>query len=441
VATDLTRIGEKARKEPGLVFTSLYHHIYDVDNLRACYDALDANKATGVDGVTKKEYGKNLEENLRELSARIRRMGYRPGPKRRSYIPKTGTEKGRPLGISNLEDKIVEQATKRALEPIYEAVFEDSSYGYRSGRSQHQCLDALGRTIQQKKVSHVVEADVKSFFDKVNHDWMVKFLRHRIGDERVIRLIIRMLKSGIMEDGLVRATEQGTPQGSMLSPLLSNIYLHYVLDLWFSKRVSRQSRGESYYYRFADDFLACFQYKADAESFQWRLEDRLEGFGLELAREKTRCIEFGRFAREDAYKRGEKPKEFTFLGFTHYCGKSKEGHFKVKRRTSRKKLGQSLRNFTDWANKARHVLKKGEMLRQARVRVNGHLNYYAITDNLERCSFFVYRATRILFKWLNRKSQRKAYTWSGFNQALAWVGWPKPRVRKDLNPYRRAEAC
>jgi group II intron reverse transcriptase/maturase len=441
VATDLTRIGEKARKEPGLVFTSLYHHIYDVDNLRTCYDALDANKATGVDGVTKREYGKNLEENLRDLSARLRRMGYRPGPKRRSYVPKPGTEKGRPLGISNLEDKIVEQATKRTLEPIYEAVFEDSSHGYRPGRSQHQCLDSLGRTIQQRKVNHVVEADVKSFFDKVNHDWMVKFLRHRIGDERVIRLIIRMLKSGIMEDGLVRATEQGTPQGSMLSPLLSNIYLHYVLDLWFSKRVSRQSRGESYYYRFADDFLACFQYKADAESFQRRLEDRLEGFGLELAREKTRCIEFGRFAREDAYKRGEKPKEFTFLGFTHYCGKSKEGHFKVKRRTSRKKLGQSLRNFTDWANKARHVLKKGEMLRQARMRVSGHLNYYAITDNLERCSFFVYRATRILFKWLNRKSQRKAYTWSSFNQALAWVGWPKPRVRKDLNPYRRAEAC
>ena len=440
MATDLTRIGEKARKEPGLVFTSLYHHIYDGDNLRACYDALEAKKATGVDGVTKEEYGRNLEENLRDLSDRLKRRGYRPAPKRRSYIPKPGSEKGRPLGISNLEDKIVEEAVKRTLEPIYEAVFEDSSYAYRPGRSQHQCLDALGRTIQQKKINHVVEADIKSFFDKVNHEWMIKFLRHRIGDERVIRVIIRMLRSGIMEEGLTRATEEGTPQGSILSPLLSNIYLHYVLDQWFSRRVSKQSRGEAYYFRFADDFLACFQHKADAESFQTRLGDRLEGFGLKLAEEKTHCIEFGRFAREDAQKRGEKPKDFTFLGFTHYCGKTKEGYFKVKRRTSRKKLGQSLRKFTDWARKARHVLRKGEMLRQARGRVIGHLSYYAITDNLERCSYYVYRATRILFKWLNRKSQRKAYTWENFKQALAWVNWPTPRVRKDLNPCRRAEA-
>jgi len=440
VATDLTRIGEKARKEPGLVFTSLYHHIYDVDNLRACYDTLDARKATGVDGVTKEEYGRNLEENLRDLSGRLKRMGYRPGPKRRSYIPKVGSEKGRPLGISNFEDKIVEEATKRTLEPIYEAVFEDSSYGYRPGHNQHQCLDALGRTIQQKKVNHVVEADIKSFFDKVNHEWMIKFLRHRIGDERVIRLIIRMLKSGIMEDGLTHATEEGTPQGSILSPLLSNIYLHYVLDLWFSRQVSRQSRGEAYYFRFADDFLACFQYKDDAVSFRQRLGDRLEGFGFKLAEEKSHCIEFGRFAREDAQKRGEKPQDFTFLGFKHYCGKTNEGHFKVKRRTSRKKLGQSLRRFTDWARKARHVLRKGEMLRQARGRVIGHLGYYAITDNLERCSYYSYRTKHILFKWLNRKSQRKAYTWENFSQALVWVGWPEPRVRKDLNPCRRAEA-
>jgi RNA-directed DNA polymerase len=440
VATDLTRIGEKARKEPGLVFTSLYHHIYDADNLRACYDTLGAKKATGVDGVTKEEYGKNLEENLQELSERLKRMGYRPGPKKRVYIPKAGSEKGRPLGISALEDKIVEEATRRTLEPIYEAVFEDSSYGYRPGRSPHQCLGALGRTIQQKKISYVVEADIKGFFDEVNHEWMIRFLRHRIGDERVIRLIIRMLKGGIMEDGLVRATEKGTPQGSILSPLLSNIYLHYVLDLWFSRRVSKASRGEAYYFRFADDFVVCFQYREDAEQFRQSLKERLKEFGLAVAEEKTRCIEFGRFARENAYKRGEKPEEFTFLGFTHYCGKTKEGYFKVKRRTSRKKLGESLSRFTQWAKRARHVLRKGEMLREARIRVMGHLGYYAITDNLGRCDTYVYRAMRILQKWLNRKSQRKAYTWEGFKQALAWVDWPQARLRKDLNPCRRAEA-
>jgi group II intron reverse transcriptase/maturase len=440
MATDLTRIGEKARRERELVFTNLYHHICDVDNLRACYDTLDARKATGVDGVSKAEYGKNLEANLQDLAARLGRMGYRPAPKRRSYIPKPGSAKGRPLGISNLEDKIVEAATKRTLEPIYEAVFEDSSYGYRPGRSQHQGLDALGRTIQQKKVNFIVEADIKSFFDEVNHEWMVKFLRHRIGDERVIRLIIRMLKSGILEDGLVHATEEGTPQGSILSPLLSNIYLHYVLDLWFSRRVRRQSRGEAYYIRFADDFLACFQYQEDAERFRQRLGDRLEGFGLKLAEDKTHRIAFGRFAREDAQKRGEKPAEFTFLGFTHYCGKTREGYFKVKRRTSRKKLGQSLRKFSDWASKTRAVLRKGEMLRQARTRVVGHLSYYAITDNSERCSYYVYCTKRILFKWLNRKSQRRAYTWDNFAKALAWVKWPTPSIRKDLNPCRRAEA-
>ena len=440
MATDLTRISEKARGEPELVFTSLYHHICDVDNLRACYDALKAHKAVGVDGVTKEEYGKDLEANLQDLSSRLKRMGYRPGPKRRSYIPKPGSAKGRPLGISNFEDKIVEAATKRTLEPIYEAVFEDSSHGYRPECNQHKCLDALGRTIQQKKVSYIVEADVQSFFDKVNWDWMIKFLRHRIGDERVIRLIIRMLKSGILEDGLVHATDEGTPQGSILSPLLSNIYLHYVLDLWFSHRVRRQCRGEAYYYRFADDFLACFQYKEDAVRFRQELGERLEAFGLQLAEDETHCIEFGRFARENARKRGEKPKEFTFLGFTHYCGKTKNGHFKVKRRTSRKKLGQSLSKFKDWAKKSRSVLSKGEMIRAARIRVIGHLSYYAIMDNLERCSYYVYRATRILFKWLNRKSQRKAYTWEQFNQALRLLDWPTVTIRKDLNPCRRAEA-
>ena len=335
MATDLTQIGEKARKEPTLVCTTLYHHITDVDNVRACYDSLPAHKASGVEGVTKAAYGAHLEENLRDLSARLKRQGYRPAPKRRTYVPKAGSAHGRPLGISNFEDKIVEEATKRTLEPIYEAVFDDSSYGYRPGRSPHQCVDALGRTLQQQRVAHVVEADIRSYFDTVSHAWTVKFLRHRIGDERVIRLIIRMLKSGIMEDGLVHATDAGTPQGSILSPLLSNIYLHYVLDLWFSRRVRPACDGEAYYFRFADDCLACFQYTGEADRFRQQLEARLAGCALRLAAEKTPCIEFGRFARQTAHTRGAKPPEFTFLGFPHYCGTTRDGYYKVKRRTSR----------------------------------------------------------------------------------------------------------
>ena len=423
-----------------MVFTSLYHHVTDVDNLRACYKALDGSKAVGVDGVTKEQYGEDLDERLEALAARLKRMGYRPQPRRRSYIPKPGSEKGRPLGISCFEDKIVEMAVKRVLEPIYEEIFEDSSYGYRPGRSQHACLDELGRTIQQRRVSHVVESDIRGFFDEVSHEWTLKFLAHRIGDPRILRLIGRMLKGGIMEDGLVRASEKGTPQGSILSPLLSNIYLHYALDLWFSRRFRKRCRGEAYYFRFADDFLACFQYKEDAEHFRSQLTVRLAQFSLEVAEEKTRCIEFGRFARANARKRGEKPEEFTFLGFTHYCGKNRKGKFRLKRRTSRKKFAQSLREFTEWARKSRAVLKKGEMLRRAKIRLNGYLNYYAITDNSPKCATYRHFMTRILFKWINRKSQRRSYNWSGFMMALKWVGWPKPNVRVDLNPHRSFDA-
>jgi len=425
----------KAKMNPDLVFTSLYHHIADIDNLRGCFQTLKGNKAIGVDDVTKSMYAKDLEANLLDLSARLKRMGYCPQPKRRTYIPKPGSAKGRPLGISSFEDKIVELATKRVLEPIFESMFEECSYGYRPRRSPHHCIDALGKTIQQKRVNYIVEADIRGFFDRVNHEWLLKFLQQRIGDQRVIRLITRMLKAGIMEDGLVHPGEVGTPQGSILSPLLSNIYLHYVLDLWFQRRIRRQCRGEAYLFRFADDFLACFEFQSDADQFRASLGERMKKFQLELAEEKTRHFEFGRFARANAYRNGDKPQEFDFLGMTFFCGKTRYGSFKVKRKTSRKKIRQSLARFTDWIRRYRGLLPTGELLRRAKARVSGHLNYYAITDNSDSCHLYMHLTTRALFKWLNRRSQRKSYTWDGYHHALRHVGWPSPRIRRHMNPF------
>jgi RNA-directed DNA polymerase len=448
VSTDITRIRDKAQQDPKLVFTSLYHHITDRDNLRECYKFLDGSKSTGIDRVSKREYGKNLEENLQDLSNRLKRMGYCPQPKRRVYIPKPGSDKRRPLGISSFEDKIVELAIKQVVEPLFEPLFEECSYGYRPGRNPHQCLEALGRTIQQQKVNYIVEADVRSFFDKVNHEWLIKFLQQRIGDMRVLRVIMRMLKAGILENGKRQPGEMGTPQGSILSPLLSNVYLHYVLDLWFQKRMRQRFGGQAFLFRFADDFLACFQDEEDAENFNASLRERLEGFNLQLAEEKTRKIPFGRFARERAYHQGTKPKEFDFLGFTFYGGKTRYGHFKVKRKTSRKKFRQSLLNFTDWLRKSRNLIPTGELVRQAKARIQGHLNYYAVTDNTKACGLYKHLAERILFKWLNRRSQRKSYNWAGFLQMLNHIGWPQARVQVDINPcwqdseyFKRRAGC
>lgn len=436
MARDLTRIGERARQEGRERFTSLYHHVTDVDHLRACYEELPAARAAGVDGVGKEEYGDNLESNLQELSEQLGRMGYRPQPMKRVYIPKPGTNKQRPLGLPCFADKLVMLALVRVLEQIYEADFTGSSYGYRPGRTQHQALDQLGRTIQQRKVNYVVEADIKGFFDHVNQAWLMKFLGHRIGDQRILRLIARLLKSGVLEDGLVRASDEGVPQGGNLSPLLSNVYLHYTLDVWFERRFKQRCRGEAYYFRYADDFLACFQYREDAEAFLKEVGARLEQFHLELEPSKTRLLEFGRFARTNAERQGRRPETFDFLGFTHYCGQTRDGRFKVKRKTANTKYRAKLKEVKEWLQRERSHLKKGELLRQTKLKLVGHLNYYGITDNWELCHAFSTEVTRLLYKWLNRQSQKRSYDWERFNDALAWVGWPTVRIKHQLNPFR-----
>lgn len=434
MARDLTRIGERARQESRARFTSIYHYVTDLDHLRACYAELPTERAVGIDGVEKEEYGRQLEEKLADLSGRLQRLGYRPQAVRRAYIRKPGTNKQRPLGILCFEDKLVGLALGRVLEQIYEADFVGSSYGYRPGRTQHQALDELGRTIQQRRVNFIVEADIKGFFDHVNQKWLLEFLGHRIGDQRVLRLIVRMLKSGVMENGLVQASDEGVPQGGNLSPLLSNVYLHYTLDLWFERRFKATCRGEAYYFRFADDFLACFQYREEAERFLKELRARLGQFQLELEASKTKLLEFGRFAEENARRRGQKPGTFDFLGFTHYCGHTKTGSFKVKRKTSGKKFRQKLKEVKEWLRQERSRMRTGELLRRAKLKLVGHLNYYGITDNWWMCNTFRTRFTQLVYKWLNRQSQKRSYDWERFQDALAWVGWPSAQIKHQLDP-------
>ncbi len=437
MASDPTRIRYRAVNEPKLRFTTLYHHVTDLDNLRVCFEAIDPGAAPGVDGVSKDKYGEKLESNLQDLAARLGRMGYRPKPVRRVEIPKAGSPKKRPLGVPTVEDKVVQMAVTRVLTEIYEADFLSCSYGYRPRRSCHDALGALGRTIQRQKVSWVVEADIRGFFDHVNHEWLIQFLELRIGDPRMIRIIWRMLKGGVMENGLVRASEEGTPQGAILSPLLSNVYLHYVLDLWFERRLRLQCRGEAYLFRYADDFVTCFQYREDAERFLTELKVRLEKFHLEVEASKTRLIPFGRFAREDAERKGLQPEEFDFLGFTHSCGQTRAGSFKLQRRTSMKKFRYKLKELKQWIRARRHATTAGPILREAKQRLQGYLNYYAITDNSRLCDSFRSQFQRLLFKWLNRRSQRRSYTWERFWSLLHWVDWPGVKINRNLDPFRR----
>ena len=326
----LNRLAHRASVSPREKYTSLYHHIYAEETLKCSLLELREDAAIGVDGVSVLEYKADIDSNIKSLQERLVKQSYKPQPSRRRYIPKVGSRKKRPLGVPCTEDKLVQKSCKEVLEPIYEAKFCEYSYGYRPKRHCHDAIDELGRTIQQKRISYVVEADIKGFFDNVNHDILIELLSYRIKDKRIIRLIRKMLRAGIMEYGLTRASVDGTPQGSILSPLLSNIYLHYCLDMWFKLLFKPSCFGEANFFRYADDYVACFQYKSDAERYLKQMKERLERFNLEIEPSKTKLIEFGRFAEHNAKRRGDpKPGTFDFLGFTHYCSKTRYGGFKL----------------------------------------------------------------------------------------------------------------
>lgn len=433
VATKLRRIACKARNEPSFKFTSLFH-LMDEELLRECFARLRGEAAAGIDGKTKAAYAEHLEANLAGLVNRLHRMAYRPQAVRRVYIPKPGSEKGRPLGIPALEDKMVQSGMTRILEQIYEQDFIEDSYGFREKRGCHDALRALSATMESGRMEWIVEADIKGFFDNVDHEALLRFMEHRIDDRRMLRMVKRFLKAGVMEEGKIWASEDGVPQGGSISPILSNIYLHYALDLWFEKGFRRVCGGAARLIRYADDFVACFATQADAERFDRELSTRLAKFGLEVEPTKTKVLAFGPDAARRARQEGKKkPDTFDFLGFTHYCSRTRNGRrFRMKRVTARKKLRVKLADLKEWLKENRATMTTRELWQKVREKLRGHYGYYGVTDNSLGIGRFYMEVKKLLYKWLNRRSQRKAMNWEKFDLMEKRIPLPKPRVTVNL---------
>ena len=436
VSSELDRVRQVARKDKDARFTALLHHV-TVERLEAAYRAIRPDAAPGVDGVTWKDYGHDLEENLRDLHARVHRGAYRVRPSRRVYIPKADGGQ-RPLGVAALEDKILQRAVAEVLNAIYECDFLGFSYGFRPGRSPHDALDALAVGIEKRRVNWILDADIRDCFSSLDHSWLARFLEHRIADKRVLRLIQKWLRAGTIEDGEWSATVEGTPQGASISTLMANVYLHYVFDLWVHQWRARHARGEMIVTRFADDFVVGFEHHDDAERFWAELRERFADFGLELADEKTRLIEFGRFAARDRKARGlGKPDSFDFLGFTHACGKTKKtGRFALKRVTSKKRLRVKLRAVKAELAHRRHdpIPDQGQWLASV---VRGHCAYYAVPGNIDAVAAFRKQVVRHWRRALRRRSQRTSLTWERiYRLAARWIPiariqHPWPSVRFD----------
>jgi len=426
----LERVRRAAEGDRRQRFTALLHHVYDVERLRTAYLALKRGAAAGVDGETWQHYGEELEGNLRDLSGRLKRGAYRAKPVRRAYIPKTDGRQ-RPLGVPALEDKIVQRSAVEVLSAIYETDFLGFSYGFRRKRSQHQALDALTTGIMTKKVNWVLDADVRAFFDTLVHGWLVKFIEHRVADRRVVRLIQKWLNAGVLEDGKRIRSEVGTVQGGSISPLLANVYLHYVFDLWVHRWRKKQARGDVVVVRWADDFVVGFQHRNEAERFLAELRERFAKFGLELHPDKTRLIEFGRFAESNRRGRGGgKPETFDFLGFTHSCAKTRAKKFTVLRQTMRKRLRTKLSEVKAELRRRMHdpVPDQGAYLRSV---VRGHCRYYGVPMNGPALNAFRYAVGWIWCRTLRRRSQRHRLPWTRMRRLInRWL--PTPRI---CHPY------
>jgi len=427
VSTKLQEIAKVARLRPTEKFTSLAHLI-DEERITICHEEMLKGKAVGVDEVTKEEYAEDLDRNVKDLIKRMKRNAYRPQPVKRVHIPKAGSDKKRPLGIPAYEDKLVQTALAKILSAIYEQQFMDSSFGFRPNRNCHDALKVLNEILHRRPINYVVDVDIKGFFDNVNHKWMMEFIKHRIEDPNILRLIGRFLRAGVVEAGVRYDTPEGTPQGGPISPILANIYLHYVVDLWFEKKMRRQYKGAAYMIRYADDKVYCFEHREEAEAFYKTLQERLEEFGLEISEDKSKIIAFGR--RAGSQTKG-KPETFDFLGFTHYCSKSQNGKFRVKRKTSRKKYKASLLKAKEWIRNNRHQ-PKDALIEELNRKLKGYYNYYGITDNTPMLRKYVDEVKRMLFKYLNRRSQRKSYQWDKFQLFMKKYPLEKPRVKVSI---------
>ena len=428
MTSKITRINQIAKERPKEIFTSVYHLI-NKELLKVCFDELDGNKAVGIDKITKDEYRYNLEENLNNLVEKLKNKSYKPNPARKINIPKANG-KVRSLAIANFEDKIVQLALKKVIEAIYEPKFPDNMFGFRPNKNCHDALKQVVIDIEGHCTSYVVEADIKGYFDNINHDKLIECLKLHIKDPNILRLVRKFLKAGILDKGKFYIGEYGTPQGSILSPILANIYMYYTLIKWFEDFIKVKYDGFMSIINYADDFICCFQYKSVAELFYKEiLPKRLKQASLELAKDKTRMISFGRFAIENC-KKG-KPDTFDFLGFTHYCSKGQNGKFRIKRKTSSKKFAKKLVEFNQWC-KNNNDLPLKEMMSTVKKKLTGHYNYFGITDNYHMIQKFYYRSIQILFKWVNRRSQRKSYTWEEFLQMIKQYEIPKPYIRVSI---------